>query len=144
MKFTKFMSLYQIIYIILHTKKKKTPLHMMTAYTIYDKCERRELSFLIILKYVSATDKFKKQKPKRDLTEYTLMQSGEVLSPHLATFAKTCSLLLSWTILVIKTNHHHTGMNSNHDTVQALFQFKLEYAPSKPLQSSVRLRAVSN
>ena len=108
MKFTKFMSLYQIIYFILHTKKKKTPLHVMTAYTIYDKCERRELSLLIILKYVSATDKFKKQKPKRDLTEYTLMQSGEVLVSTPSHFCKDMFFI------AVLDNFGHQDKSSSH------------------------------
>ena len=108
MKFTKFMSLYQIIYFILHTKKKKTPLHVMTAYTIYDKCERRELSLLIILKYVSATDKFKKQKPKRDLTEYTLMQSGQVLVSTPSHFCKDMFFI------AVLDNFGHQDKSSSH------------------------------
>ena len=42
-KFTKLMSLYLIIYYILHAGKKKTPLHTMTAHAIYDICKSREL-----------------------------------------------------------------------------------------------------
>ena len=57
-KFTKQTSLYQIIYYILHAGKKKTPLHMMTAHAIYDKCKSRELiTILIILNNASPKSK---------------------------------------------------------------------------------------
>ena len=38
------MSICQIIYYILHARKKKTPFHMMTAHAIYDKCKSRVLT----------------------------------------------------------------------------------------------------
>ena len=57
-KFTKQTSLYQIIYYILHARKKKTPFHMMTAHAIYDKCKSRELvTILIILNNASPKSK---------------------------------------------------------------------------------------
>ena len=37
-----------------------------------------------------------------------------------------------------------TGINSNHDTVSTLFQAKPDHTPSKPLQSSVSLKTVSD
>ena len=61
-KFTKLISIYQIIFYILHPSKKKTPLHMMTVHAIYNKCKSRELiaSFNHIGVCVSYTDAMRK------------------------------------------------------------------------------------
>ena len=56
-KVTKLMSLYQIIYYILHAGKKETFLHMMTTHDIYEKCKS-----IIILEHFVTTSRFKKQK----------------------------------------------------------------------------------
>ena len=42
-KITKHMSLYQIMYYILHGENKKRPQHIMASHYIYEKCNSREL-----------------------------------------------------------------------------------------------------
>ena len=43
LKSIKLMSLYQMMYFILHNGKKDTPLHIMTAHSIWEKCKSKEL-----------------------------------------------------------------------------------------------------
>ena len=71
-KFTKFISLCQIIFYILHAKKKKTPLHMMTAHDIYDKCKSKEL--ITTFNHIGICVSYRQvQKAKSNLAQYTLM-----------------------------------------------------------------------
>ena len=42
-KITKLKALYQIMYYNVHNDRRKTPLHLMAAHNIYDKCKSREL-----------------------------------------------------------------------------------------------------
>ena len=71
-KFTKFISLCQIIFYILHAKKKKTPLHMITAHDIYDKCKSKEL--ITTFNHIGICVSYRQvQKAKSNLAQYTLM-----------------------------------------------------------------------
>ena len=42
-KITKLKALYQIMYYNIYNGQRRTPLHLMAAHNIYDKCKSREL-----------------------------------------------------------------------------------------------------
>ena len=124
-KFTKLISLYQIMFYIFHGRKKKNPLHMMTSYAIYDKCK-------------SSVSYRQVQEAKSDLAQYTLIHTDAMWKsscPHIQ-FSKD-----KFTIAALDNFDHQgrsspTGMNSNYDTMSTLLQVKPDPTSSKPFQSS--------
>ena len=123
--FIKVISLYQIIFYILHTGKKKTSLHLMTAHAIYEKCKSREL--ITTFNHIGVCDSYRQvQKARSNLAQYTLTHCKKVPIP--SHFSKVMFTIAAFDSFDHQDRSSPAGMNSNHDTVSTLFQVK-------PLQS---------
>ena len=133
-KCSKLISLYQLIFYILHAGINKTPFQMVTVHAIYGKRKSRELirtqgdHFYHIGVFVSYRQN---QKAKSNLVQYILMQCGKVLVPIPSHFSKDMFVIAALKNFDYQDRSSTTGMNSNHDTVSTLFQVKPDYTQSK-------------
>ena len=70
------------------------------------------------------------------------MQCGKVLAPIPCHFSKDMFTIAAFDNFDHQDRSSPTGMNSSNETVSTLFQVKPDRTPSKPLRSSVSLKAV--
>lgn len=122
-------SLYQIMYFILHSGRKKTPLHLLTGIAIHSTCKSASLitSFNKIGLCVSYDDI---RRVRLRLALYTI-ERGEGNVPLPSHFDPN-----QFTVAAFDNFDHNegslSGLDSSHDTVCVLFQNKSEHRKKKP------------
>ena len=130
---TKVKALYQIMYYNIHNGRRRTPLHLMAAHNIYEKCKTRELEDRIgvCISYNEI------QRERKSLPHYTFKHGEDWGVPIPSHLVKE-----NFTIAAFD-NFHHTDRSStsrilsNHDTVTVPFQEKPEVLPSMPKKLDV-------
>ena len=138
-KITKLKALYQIMYYNVHNGRRRTPLHLIAAHNIYDKCKSQKL--ITSLNQIGVCISYNEiQRERKSLAHYTFIEGedwGVTIPSH---FVKE-----NFTVATLD-NFDHTdrastsGWLSNHDTVTALFQEKPEVLPSKPKKSNISIQ----
>ena len=135
----KIMSLYQVMCYNIHHGRMKTPLHVMNAHAIYEKCRSRQL--LTSFNRTGLCVSYKQIKKYRtDLAKYAVLQSekhGVPIPSHLSTKEFT---------LAAMDNFDHpdktslAGLSGTHDTAMTLFQVIeiISYFPHQPLVLSLK------
>ena len=71
----KIKSLFQILYYHIHKGRKKTPLHLINAHAIYERCKSRELITAFNKQSVCVSYKVMKQEIN-DLAKYSIIRSS--------------------------------------------------------------------
>ena len=130
---TKVKALYQIMYYNIHNGRRRTPLHLMAAHNIYEKCKTRELEDRIgvCISYNEI------QRERKSLPHYTFKHGEDWGVPIPSHLVKE-----NFTIAAFD-NFNHTDRSStsrilsNHDTVTVPFQEKPEVLPSMPKKLDV-------
>ena len=113
------------MYYSVHNGRCRTPLHLMAAHTISDKCKSREL--ITSLNRTGVCIRYNEiQRERKSLAHYTFKQGEDWGIPVPSHFVKE-----NFTVAALN-NFDHTdrsstsGMLSNHDTATVLFQEKPE------------------
>ena len=136
---TKMKSLYQMMFYNVHNGRKKTPLHLMAAHNVYDKCKSREL--ITTLNRIGVCVSYNEiQRSRKNLAHFAFKEGEKYGVPIPSHFVRE-----NFTIAALDNFDHAdrsspTGMMSNHDTVMVLFQIKPEHTPSKPNKSQVGMQ----
>ena len=141
-KVTVFNSIFQVLFYNMHKGKKQTPLHIMTAAEIYEKCKSRELitSFNrsgLCISYNAM------KRHRQNLAKYAVHRSQPSGIPVPSHFS-----LDEFTVAAFDNFDHDdkstlSGLNSSHDTAITLFQVKPEQPVTKPMKSEVPLSTIS-
>ena len=144
-KSAKIGSLFQIIHYTLHNGNKTTPLHIMNACEIYERCKSKEL--ITSFNRSGLCTSYKSMKRHRaNLTKYCIKEceSNDRKVPLPSHFDRTSFTLLAF------DNFDHTdrttlsGQYSAHDTAITVFQEKPAISVSKPLKSDVDISSVQH
>ncbi|RXM99467.1 hypothetical protein EOD39_11470 [Acipenser ruthenus] len=128
--------LFQIMFYELHNGSKKTPLHMMTAHSIYDKCKSRDDYIYKPNQRIHQLCQFV-EKPKFAVCLCCAANSTPIPSHFNST---------DFTIGALDNFHFEddsslSGMAGTHDTVMVLFQdCSGEAPPGKPNVSVAKLK----
>jgi hypothetical protein len=134
----KLKSLFQMMYYIIHNGRKKTPLHVMTAHHIYDKCKSREL--ITSLNRTGVCISYNEiQRARSNLAYYAYLSSEKSDVPLPSHFSVDEFTIAAFDNFDHADQSSPSGMMSNHDTVMTLFQVKPDHSPTKPTVSSVDL-----
>ena len=134
-KITKLKALYQIMYYKVYNGRRRTPLHLMAAHNIYDKCKSREL--IKSLNRTGVCISYNEiQRERKSLAHYTFKQEEDWGVPIPSHFVKENFTAAALDNFDYTDGSSTSGMLSNHDTVTVLFQEKPEVLPSKPKMSN--------
>ena len=137
----KIKSLFQILYNHVTRGRKKTPLQLINAHAIYERCKSRELITAFNKQSCCVSYKYMKQH-RMDLAKYTIIKGsdGVPLPSHFLT--------ASFTIAAFDNFDHHgknslSGAEHAHDTASILCQEMPPKIMPKPNKSSVDLKCVN-
>lgn len=114
-------SLFQIIYYEMFHGQRKTPLHMMTAHSIYDKCKSKELitSFNRLGLSTSYTDL---ARSRNLLSSYAIKSCERTYTPIPSHFSSSGFTVGAFDNFDFEDSSSLSGKNSTHDTAMVLFQ----------------------
>lgn len=133
--------LFQIIYYKLHNGSKKTPLHMMTGHSIYDRCKSKEL--ITSMNRVGVSISYSEVLRARNLlAAYTVesCKDSNGLTPIPSHFNSSGFTLAALDNFDFEDNSSLSGTSGTHHTAMVLFQDSAgEAAPGKPNVSSTNL-----
>lgn len=114
-------TLLQIIYYNIFHGQQKTPLHMMTAHSIYDKCKSKELitSFNRLGLSISYTDL---TRSRNLLSSYTIQSCEKNSTPIPSHFCNNHFTIGAFDNFDFEDSSSLSGKSSTHDTAMVLFQ----------------------
>ena len=140
-KSAKLGSIFQIKYYNLHSGTKKTPLHIMNAVELYEKCKSRELitSFNksgICISYGSM------KKHRNDLAKLAIYQSLNFGVPLPSHFSPDMFTIAAFDNFDHSDKNTLSGKSSTHNTVMTLFEEIPLQRVSKPTKSNTNLNAI--
>ena len=117
----KIMSLFQIMCYNLHRGRMKTPLHVMNAHAIYEKCKSREL--ITSFNRTGICVSYKQLKNDRtDLAKYAVIASGNHGIPIPSRFSTKEFTLTAMDNFDHPDKTSSSGLSGTHGTAMALFQ----------------------
>ena len=127
-KIRQILSLYQILYYILHHGQKRTPLHIMNNAVIYDLC-RSSTTIRCLNRLGLCIGPDELMRYRNDMAEYVIKHGDEVPLPSRFDPSKFT------TAATDNFDHEEgtvAGTGGSHDTVTVLFQEKQENKIRKP------------
>ena len=134
----KINSLFQIMFYQVTDGKHKTPLQIMNAHGIYERCRSRELITAFNRQSVCISYNTMK-KLRSDLAKYTIHKSSENEIPLPNHFDSNCFTIAAMDNFDNSDKNSLSGMMHAHDTALTLFQEKPKTLLSKPKKSSIDL-----
>ena len=141
-KVSLFHSIFQILYYNIHRGKKNTPLHIMNAAEIYEKCKSREL--ITSFNRCGVCVSYNSMKRHREaLAKYAVHRSEPSGIPLPSHFSLNQFTLAAFDNFDHNDKYTLSGLSSSHDTAITLFQVKPEQPVTKPTKSEVPLDRIN-
>ena len=135
---TKAKSLFQILHYHVSGGRQKTPVHVMNAHAIYERCRSREL--ITSFNRQSTCISYKSMKLLRqNLAKYTILESLNDKVPLPSHFDANNFTLAAMDNFDNADRNSLSGTMHAHDTAMTLFQIKPISHPEKPPKSTFDL-----
>ena len=139
----KVKSLFQIMYYQVTHGKHKTPLHVMNAHAIYEKCRSRELTTAVNKQGTCVSYKSMKTQLS-NLAKFTVYESLSLDVPLPSHFETENFSLAAMDNFDNADKSSLSGMKHAHDTVLIVFQIKPKIWKSKPTMTSIEISGIKN
>ena len=122
-----------------HNRRKKTPLHLMAAHNVCNKCKSREL--ITTLNRIGVCVSYNEvQRCRKNLAHYSCIEGENDGVPITSHFVHENFTIAAFDNFDHADRSSSSGLMSNHDTVMVLFQIKPENPPPTPNKSSVAVQ----
>ena len=139
----KVKSLFQIMYYHATHDRHKTPMHVMNAHTIYEKCRSKKL--ITTFNKQCMCINYKSMKIQRsNLAKFTVLQSLPAEVPLPSHFDRKSFTIAAFDNFDYADKNSLSGMQHAHDTAITLFQVKPLSTKSKPAVSSTDISMIKN